>query len=184
MTSDTPDPAGGEIGRYEDGSPNGVLYGQSAWLPVLMLNQEVLGRMDTGFVEAGREVGNMAVALGITTLCDQATGALGGPAELDKYLSMYDGGPDEIARIRAYVYSEQPGWDEAGVEAGYGNALMRVAGWKIVTDGSNQGFTGRQREPYHTRDTVGIYYVEPDALREMVHRPGSPGLAAIDARKR
>jgi len=44
---------------------------------------------------------------------------------------------------------------------------MRVAGWKIVTDGSNQGFTGRQREPYYTRDSVGIFYVEPEALREM-----------------
>ena len=44
---------------------------------------------------------------------------------------------------------------------------MRVVGWKIVTDGSNQGFTGRQREPYFTRDTVGIFYVEPDALRKM-----------------
>ena len=71
------------------------------------------------------------------------------PAELDGYRAMYEGGLMK-ARIRAYAYSEQPGWDDAGVEAGQGDALMRVAGWKIVTDGSNQGFTGRQREPYHT----------------------------------
>ena len=52
---------------------------------------------------------------------------------------------------------------------------MRVAGWKIVSDGSNQGFTGRQREPYYTRDTVGIFYVEPDALRESVLDRGRQG---------
>jgi predicted amidohydrolase YtcJ len=174
ITRDTEDPPGGEYGRYEDGSPNGVLYGTAAHTPVLLRNEQIARRMETGFVEAGREVGEQAVALGITTLCDQATGALGGPAELDSYRAMYDGGQMK-ARIRAYAYSEQPGWDEAGVEFGQGDALMRVAGWKVVTDGSNQGFTGRQREPYHTRDTVGIFYVEPDDLREMAIDRGKRG---------
>ena len=174
ITRDTENPPGGEYGRYEDGTPNGVLYGTAAHLPVMLLNEQIAKRMQTGFVEAGREVGEQAVALGITTLCDQATGALGGPAELDSYRAMYDGGQMK-ARIRAYAYSEQPGWDEAGVEFGQGDALMRVAGWKVVTDGSNQGFTGRQREPYYTRDTVGIYYVEPDDLREMAIDRGKRG---------
>jgi predicted amidohydrolase YtcJ len=167
IARNTENPPGGEYGRYEDGTPNGVLYGQAASSPILYQNQQVADRMQNGFVSAGREVGEEAAALGITTLCDQATGALAGPAELQSYQAMYDGGLMK-ARIRAYAYSEQPGWDEAGVEAGYGDALMRLAGWKIVTDGSNQGFTGRQREPYFTRDTVGIYYVEPGALREAV----------------
>jgi predicted amidohydrolase YtcJ len=164
---DTPDPPGAEFGRSEDGSPNGVLYGSAAFLPILLRNAQLAERMRSGFVDAGREVGVQAAALGITTLCDQATGGFSGPAELDAYRKMYDGNRMH-ARIRAYIYSEQPGWDEAGVRPGDGDALMRVAGWKIVTDGSNQGFTGRQRQPYHTRDTLGIYYVVPDALKEMV----------------
>ena len=167
ITPDSEDPPGGEFGRYEDGSPNGVLYGQAAYMGILFLNEGVTRRMQSGFVDAGREVGDEAAACGITTLCDQATGAIGGPAELDTYRAMFDGGRMK-SRIRAYAYSEQPGWDEAGVEAGQGDALLRMAGWKIVTDGSNQGFTGRQRAPYHTKDTLGIFYVEPAALREMV----------------
>lgn len=174
ITPDSENPPGGEFGRYEDGSPNGVLYGQAAFLGILLRNQQVVNRMRSGFVEAGREVGAQAAALGITTLCDQATGGLAGPAELDAYRAMYQGGPMPV-RIRAYAYSEQPGWDEAGVKAGQGDALMRMVGWKIVTDGSNQGFTGRQREPYFTRDTVGIFYVEPDALRETVIDRGRKG---------
>ncbi|MEJ2130007.1 MAG: amidohydrolase family protein [Woeseiaceae bacterium] len=174
INRDSDDPPGGEYGRYEDGSPNGVLYGQAAYMGILFLNEKITNRMQTGFVGAGREVGDEAAALGITTLCDQATGAIGGPAELDTYRTMFDGGQMK-ARIRAYAYSEQPGWDESGVKAGQGDALMRLAGWKIVTDGSNQGFTGRQREPYFTRDTVGIFYVEPDALREAVLDRGRRG---------
>jgi predicted amidohydrolase YtcJ len=171
---DTADPAGGEIGRFEDGTPNGVLYGQSAYFPVMLANQQIVDRMGTQFVSAGRQVGELAAALGITTLCDQATGGLAGPADLDGYRAMFDGGRMK-ARIRAYLYSVQPGWDEAGIMPGDGDDLMRIAGWKIVTDGSNQGFTGRQREPYHTRDTVGIFYVEPGALREMAIDRGRRG---------
>jgi hypothetical protein len=52
---------------------------------------------------------------------------------------------------------------------------MRLVGWKVVTDGSNQGFTGRQRQPYHTRDTVGLYYVQPDDLRAMAIDRGKRG---------
>jgi predicted amidohydrolase YtcJ len=189
IARDSQDPPGGEYGRYEDGSPNGVLYGQAAFMDILLRNQQITERMQSGFVNAGREVGEQAAALGITTLCDQATGGLAGPSELESYRAMYDGGQMK-SRIRAYAYSEQPGWDAAGVVPGYGDALMRVVGWKIVTDGSNQGFTGRQREPYFTKDTLGLYYVAPEELREAVldrTRAGWPlslhgnGDAAIDS---
>ena len=151
-----------------------MLYGQAAWFPVLFRNEQITARMQTDFVDAGREVGAQAAALGITTLCDQATGALGGAEELESYRSMYDGDRMD-ARIRAYAYAEHPGWDESGVRPGDGDALMRLAGFKMVTDGSNQGYTGRQREPYFTRDTRGIYYIEPDQLRERVLRRSQQG---------
>lgn len=167
ITRETPDPDGAEFGRNSDGSPNGILYGTAAHLPVLLKNPALASRMQSEFVNAGREVGALAASLGITTLCDQATGALAGAAELASYRAMYDDDGMK-ARIRAYVYSEAGGWDEAGVKPGDGDALMRVAGWKIVTDGSNQGFTGRQREPYYTQDTLGLFYVEPAALKEAV----------------
>ncbi len=189
ITRDTPDPAGAQYGRYDDGTPNGVLYGPAAHMPVLMHNRQIALRMQTGFVEAGREVGDQAAALGMTTLCDQATGVISGPSELEAYWGMYEGGAMK-SRIRAYLYSGAANWDDADVKPGQGDALLRVSGWKIVTDGSNQGFTGRQREPYYTQDTKGIYYVQPEALRAMAierSRAGWPlslhgnGDAAIDS---
>ena len=174
ITRDSENPPGGEYGRYEDGSPNGVLYGASSFLPIVLQNEQIARRMQSGFVSAGREVGDQAAALGITTLCDQATGGLAGPSELEAYRAMFDGGAMK-ARIRAYAYSEQPGWDEAGVRPGDGDAFMRLAGWKIISDGSNQGFTGRQREPYFTRDTLGLFYIEPEQLREAAANRGRQG---------
>ncbi len=168
ITSDTPDPPGAKFGRFEDGSPNGVLYGPEAHLAVAMRNPELTERMQSGFVAAGREVGELAASMGVTTLCDMATGGLAGPAELDRYRAMYEGGAMK-ARIRAYLFDSAADlWDEAGTRPGQGDALMRVSGWKMVTDGSNQGFTGRQREPYVFSDNLGLYYIQPDDLKEMV----------------
>jgi predicted amidohydrolase YtcJ len=52
---------------------------------------------------------------------------------------------------------------------------MRVVGWKLVTDGSNQGYTGRQRDPYVGTDNRGIFYIEPDALKTIVSERSAGG---------
>lgn len=147
ITKDTPDPPGAAIGRYGDGTPNGVLFGTAAHGLLMQHNTTLMQRMSNGFISAGREVGELAASQGITTLCDMATGGLAGPAELQRYRDMFEG--DQMkARIRAYVYDGSEAlWDNAGTRPGEGDAQVRVAGWKIVSDGSNQGYTGRQRRP-------------------------------------
>jgi predicted amidohydrolase YtcJ len=174
IDADTPNPPGGEYFRYPDGSPNGAMS-QVAYMPLLMRNKQLMRSLDEGFVDAGIRVGDEAAALGITTLCDQATGGIAGMGDLAFYRQMFDSGRMH-SRVRASLYSARAAeWDEAGVAFGDGDALLRVVGWKIVTDGSNQGFTGRQREPYVGTDNVGIFYVQPDDLREMVSRRGGQG---------
>ncbi len=190
ITKDTPDPPGASYGRYDNGEPNGVLYGGAAYGLVIQKNAALMERMSSGFVSAGREVGELAAANGITALCDMASGGLAGPGELDRYRAMFEGG-DMKARIRAYLFdSSGPLWDEAGTRPGDGDALMKVSGWKIVSDGSNQGYTGRQREPYVGTDNHGLYYVTPEDLKAKVAmrtRQGWPmaihgnGDAAIDS---
>jgi len=189
ITKDSPDPPGGEYYRYPDGSPNGAMS-QVAYLPVLFKNEQLMQVLGDGFVEAGLRVGDEAAALGITTLCDQATGGIAGMGDLRFYRQMFDSGRMHT-RIRASLYSERAAeWDSNEVAYGEGDELLRIVGWKIVTDGSNQGFTGRQREPYVGTDNRGIFYVQPDELKAMVlkrSRQGWPvvmhgnGDAAIDS---
>jgi predicted amidohydrolase YtcJ len=190
ITKDTPDPKGAQYGRYEDGSPNGVLYGVNAHLSVVLLNKQIIERMKTGIVDAGIEVGEQAAALGITTLCDMAAGAFGAAADIEAFEKMFAAGRMK-ARVRAYLFDgKAEEWDKVGAKPGYGDAYMRVSGWKMVVDGSNQGYTGRQREPYVGKDTKGIFYVEPKVLNDHVlmrAKQGWPlalhgnGDAAIDA---
>jgi predicted amidohydrolase YtcJ len=190
ITKNTPDPKGAQYGRYADGSPNGVLYGVIAHLPVMLLNQAIVNRMNTGFVDAGIEVGDQAAALGVTTLCDMAAGAFGDVNDIKGFHQMYATGRMKT-RVRAYLFDgKAEEWDKSGVEPGYDDAYFRVSGWKMVVDGSNQGYTGRQREPYFGKDTKGIFYVEPRVLNEHVLKRAKQGWplalhgngdAAIDA---
>lgn len=174
VSTDTPNPPGGEYYRYPDGAPNGAMS-QVAYLPILMRNEKLMRVLGAGFVDAGLRVGDEAASLGITTLCDQATGGIAGMGDLGFYQQMFDSGRMH-ARIRASLYSERATeWDENGVAFGDGDEMLRIVGWKVVTDGSNQGFTGRQREPYVGTDNRGIFYVEPDVLKEIVMKRGGQG---------
>lgn len=167
ITKDTPNPDGGEYFRYDDGTPNGAMT-QQAYLPLVLLNPELLERISNDYVAAGIEVGEAAAALGITTMSDMATGGLSGPGDLDLFREMVESGQMKV-RIRANLFYERAAeWDATDIKPGDGDDKLRVVGWKLLADGSNQGFTGRQREPYLNTDDRGIFYIQPDELKEMV----------------
>ncbi|MCP4260028.1 MAG: amidohydrolase [Planctomycetes bacterium] len=170
----TPDPSGGEYFRFEDGTPNGAMT-QKAYFPILLSNENLRQSFEAGSVESGIKVGDEASASGITTLCDMATGGATGYGEIEAYRKMFASGRMK-SRIRAYLYSEvAEAWDRSGVKFGDGDENVRIAGWKVVHDGSNQGLTGRQREPYYKSDTLGVYYVQPEELKQMVKKRAQQG---------
>ena len=174
VNKETPNPPGAEYFRYEDGAPNGAMT-QKAYLPILLTNDDIKKSFAESSVETGIKVGDEAASLGITTLCDMATGGASGYAEIEGYRQMFATGRMK-ARIRAYLYSEvAPAWDKSGVKPGEGDENVRVAGWKIVSDGSNQGFTGRQRKPYYNSERRGIFYLPPGDLKQMVEERGRQG---------
>lgn len=174
INRDTPNPPGAEYFRFADGTPNGAMT-QKAWVPILTSNEELLKAFDLGAVDAGIQVGNEAATLGITTLCDMATGGASGYREIENYQKMFATGQMK-SRIRAYLYSEVADvWDKSGVKFGEGDENVRVVGWKVVSDGSNQGRTGRQREPYYKSDELGVYYVQPEQLQKMVKQRAQQG---------
>ena len=174
IKEDTPNPPGAEYFRYADGTPNGAMT-QKAYLPILLSNDSLRQSFETGAVESGIKVGDEAAASGITTLCDMATGGGSGYGEIEGYRQMFATGRMK-SRIRAYLYSEVAEvWDKSGVKFGEGDENVRVAGWKIVHDGSNQGRTGRQREPYINSNDRGVYYVQPEELKQMAKQRAQQG---------
>ena len=172
ITRDTPDLASSPYGRDEDGVPNGVLAGGMAISSVIKFN-ESLRSID--LAESCLDVCSKANSVGITTFCDQATGMSRGVKELDIYKALGDSGSMTTRLRYSLSYSIEEKWDKHGVAYGDGNEMVRAVGWKIVSDGSNQGFSGLQREPYLHSDQKGIAYVEAGKLKEMVRDRSNRG---------
>lgn len=168
IDAETENPPGGEYYRFDDGSPNGAMT-QKAWLPVLLSNEKFLHDFSTGAVDAGIRVSDDAASKGITTLCDMATGGAGGASEIENYRAMFRTGAMNT-RVRCYLYgSYEEVWRGTGIQFGEGDHNLKVSGLKVISDGSNQGYTGRQRDPYFNREDRGIFYMEPDELRSLVN---------------
>lgn len=172
VDKETPDIAHSPYGRYPDGTPNGVLAGQAAMLSVMAHNPD-LASID--MVAEARAVARRSSAAGVTTVVDQGTGSLLGPAEVDLYRTVADG--DQLAtRLRYSIFNGRGGdFIDAGVKPGDGDDLIRATGWKILADGSNQGRTGLMREPYLDSDETGLAYITPEALTETARARAADG---------
>jgi predicted amidohydrolase YtcJ len=106
-------------------------------------------------------------SLGLTTVSELSLGALSQTPNDAKVLAAAAASGKLKARIRAYPFYTigATAWDGAGVKPGDGNALARIVGYKLVADGSNQGFTGYQREPYLRTSERGTPYMSPDEIK-------------------
>lgn len=173
---DTPDIPHSPYGRHADGTPNGVLVGQGAMLSVMAHNPS-MGSLD--LIEQARAVAQRASTVGVTTICDQGTGTLMGPDEVGIYRSMAD--DDRLATRLRYSLHDSRGQSfvDAGTTCGDGDELIRATGWKIVSDGSNQGRTGLLREPYLGSDDSGIPYIDADVLVETARTRAAQGWQVV-----
>ncbi|HIG39786.1 MAG: amidohydrolase [bacterium] len=163
--AETEDFPGSSFGRDEDGSPNGVLQGGRAMGSVAKHNP---AQQQYDLAEACLNVCARANEVGITTFCDQGTGLSRGVQELDLYDALSASGKMTTRLRYSLSYAIQEKWDEHGVQYGDGDELVRATAWKIVSDGSNQGFSGLQREPYLYSENKGVAYVEAADLKQMV----------------
>ena len=176
ITETTPDIDGSPYGRRPDGSPDGVLKGQAAMLSVLAHNP---GLAELDLTQAALAVLARAASTGVTTICDQGTGGLLGPGDVDIYRSMLATGA-MATRLRYSVMDVRAdGFADAGIEPGSGDEMVRATGWKVIADGSNQGRTGHQRQPYLGLDDRGLAYVEPGELADIVRRQAEQGWQVV-----
>lgn len=174
IDASTESPANSEIGRYPNGEPNGVLKGGPAMSLAARYNPKV---REQNVAEGCLQVFSDAAALGLTMLCDQGTGLFQGAKELE----LYEGLRASQRMDVRFRYSLGQGladkWDELGAVWGTGDAWVRNTGWKIVSDGSNQGRTGLQRDAFLNNDSKGLAYIEEDELYAAVERRLSEGWA-------
>lgn len=164
IPEDVKNPPGAEFVRDKDGKLTGIMKNNVAYLQISSkypaLTQANPTETLIGLLKKWSKYG-------LTTVSELSLGALSQtPADLTVMLDAARSGR-LAARIRAYPFYTigEKTWDDAGVKPGSDDALARVAGYKLVADGSNQGYTGLQREPYLNSDNRGLAYMSTEELR-------------------
>ena len=184
---ETPDPAGGRIGRFPaSGEPDGMLYETAQGLVHQLLPTYTEGDVRTGFVQAQDEY----LRRGITTIHDASVSNARGVDIMHTYHQAQREGFLKF-RVNMFIQWEYLKDSNFAWQTGGGDEWVRVAGCKIVSDGSIQGITAALREPYHCDpNEQGWLIYEQDELNEIVmtlHQRGyqiathANGDAAIDA---
>ncbi|RMA80967.1 amidohydrolase [Umboniibacter marinipuniceus] len=158
-------PAGGEFVRNEGGELTGVMKNNVAFMMVI---SHYPAMVDADPISGLTTLLNKWSAVGLTTVSELSLGALTqSPADAQLMNAAAQTG-QLAARIRAYPFYTigAEAWDKAGIKPGDGSALARVSGYKLVADGSNQGYTGLQREAYLGTEDKGLAYMSLEELTE------------------
>jgi predicted amidohydrolase YtcJ len=162
VTSDTPNPPGGRIGRDLDRSPNGLLLEAAMRLVADVQPAPSLQRRMDG-VELAQD---LLVSRGVTSVGAAVNRGFAG--DLRAYSRLADAG-----RLKLRV-NEFLSWEllEAasglGVRAGFGGAMVRAGPIKVFVDGG--------AERVATRSGGGVWRTTPAELKELVGRATAAGL--------
>ena len=162
ITSDTPNPPGGRIGRDLNGSANGLLLESAMRLVADVQPPPALQRRIEGVLKAQE----LLVKRGITSV--GAAVNRGFADDLRAYATLACDG-----RLRMRV-NEFLSWElleaatELGLRAGFGGGLVRAGPVKVFVDGG--------AERVAMRSGGGVWRTPPEELRELVGRATGAGL--------
>jgi len=173
VSENVENPEGGEFVRDANGRLTGEMRNQMTFSKVLGARPRGAGSAPA---EAVLKTCQRFSSLGLTTVTELGLGGLlRGAGDWD-ILQQIGATGRLTQRIRAYpLYAFDEAWDAAGTQPGEGDEMVRIAGYKLIADGSNQGFTGLQREPYHTVDSTGIEYMTPKQLTDLIRKRARQG---------
>lgn len=156
-TDDMPQPEGAEIGRYDDGELNGVLYENGALMPVMNAKPKLT---DAQHVESLELIGKQLNSFGITSVIDanctfkmmrsyleaKKQGKLSYRANLMFYLDPQFGSfDDQMRRL-----------EEMDCVTGFGDEMLKMNGCKVTLDGITAAFTAAMKRREY-RQRPGFY---------------------------
>jgi predicted amidohydrolase YtcJ len=166
ITAETPDPAGGRIGRDAEGHPNGMLFEGSAMMLVAdLVPPPTSGETD----EALRRAFPNAWRVGLTAIHD-----VDGSLAFAAYQRLR--ARSELG-LRVVKYLPLDALDcalEVGLQAGLGDDWLRVGGIKVFTDGALGPRTAAMLTPYegieNGSESTGVPTMDEDELQQVVRK--------------
>ncbi|HSS60413.1 MAG TPA: amidohydrolase [Candidatus Limnocylindrales bacterium] len=162
ITSDTPNPPGGRIGRDLNRTPNGLLLESAMRMVADVQPKPALERRMAGVVQAQ----DLLISRGITSV--GAAVNRGFADDLQAYERLASEG-----RLKMRV-NEFLSWElleaasQLGLRTGFGGSMLRAGPIKVFVDGG--------AERVAMRSGGGVWRTTPDELRDLVGRATARGL--------
>lgn len=157
LTNDRKDPEGGHYGRYKDGTLNGYLEEPAALAPVLM---KIFERLKADPIKQMMNVQKIYLKYGVTTVQDGSTGR----QMFEEFLKMAENDIFKIDVVSYIMADENPGEvmrEHPECTGKYWNHF-KLAGAKILLDGSPQGKSAWLSRPYEGEESYCGYPTQRD----------------------
>jgi len=175
ITSETPDPEGGEIGRDENGQPNGLLFELGA---MNLVNRLIPYPNPAHCAQSLRLASEVYVGEGLTMVTEAGAGWSGNPNEAAGFQLAWQSG-DLTPRVsmglmeETYrILSESGG---TGLFTGFGNDHLWIGPAKFVADGGVGPRTAALTQPYEGFDDCGFMCEDPKSLTKRMQQAHKAG---------
>lgn len=171
VDADSPDVAGGEIVRYPDGRPTGILKDNA----MMLVETAVPRPSDALFDRQAAAAMQYVASNGVTTVHDMA-----GWSSLETYRRAH---ANNIMITRIYSVVQLPDWEQLRDEVaanGRGDDWLRIGGLKAMMDGSLGSHTAAFLEPFtDAPDERGLLIFDLDDVRQWVDGADEAGLQVM-----
>jgi hypothetical protein len=171
VTKDTPDPPQARFGRDADGELNGRLDEPPAFQPFVSVLPKPSPSEFVGFLRADLDD---ASARGCTALHDCGIGGLYAEGDIALIEAAMKTDPG-VRYAGMLVSTHMKKWREMGLRPGVHSPRFTLNGIKAWSDGSNQGGTGYQREPYLGSSNRGALNYRPEEIEQVVREAHEAG---------
>ena len=163
ITKDTPDPPGGSIDRDERGEPTGILRENARDLVLPYMPAET----EEELIRSLTDLGDLLISQGIVAVADMGNLHAGGNYEY--YIKAVEKGfRQRVALYYMWDYFMDDPDFEITPEVMDGDRQVRIAGLKLIGDGSISGRTAWLREPYLGTEERGMPVYTDESLEKAI----------------
>jgi predicted amidohydrolase YtcJ len=171
VTKETPDPPQARFGRDADGELSGRIEEPPAFQPFVTVMPKPSPEEFVGFLRADLDD---ASARGCTALHDCGIGGLYAEGDIALIEAAMKTDPG-VRYAGMLVSTHMNKWREMGLRPGVHSPRFTLNGIKAWSDGSNQGGTGYQREPYLGSSNRGALNYRPEEIEQVVREAHESG---------
>ena len=163
ITKNTEDPPGGKIGRDENGEPNGILMENARNLVIPFMPEKT----EQDRIDALVDLGNLLTSQGIVAVTDMGNLHPGGNYNLYKEAAT----KGFMQRVSLYYmwdyFMDDSDFRITGDLSSF-NENIRIAGIKLIGDGSISGQTAWLEKPYLNTDNYGIPVYSDESMEKAI----------------